>query len=182
MPTFRTVQFGELNYRSEDVIHLPDGLVGMPSLRRWLILDMGDDVPLKWFQSLDRGDFGFPVTQPWFFHDDYEVKVAPPVQARLRSARVEDLTTLIITTIHPGGELVTGNLLAPLVVDTETRRGAQLTLEDGRFQMRQEINYVKFGLAVQTESSDNGAAGVQDHAEGGVQADAAAQTPETAGV
>ncbi|MFN2372161.1 MAG: flagellar assembly protein FliW [Candidatus Krumholzibacteriia bacterium] len=181
MPTFRTVQFGELSYRNEDVIHLPDGLVGMPGLRNWLILDMGDDVPMKWFQSLDRGDFGFPVTQPWFYHDEYEVKVAPPVRERLRTARVEDLTTLIITTVHPGGETVTGNLLAPLVVDTETRRGAQLTLDDDRFAMRQEINYVKFGLAVQGDSSDNGGAEAPACAPGGVEA-AVAETPETAGV
>lgn len=178
MPTFKTVQFGELTYRSEDVIQLPDGLVGMPGLRRWLILDMGQDVPMKWFQSLDRGDFGFPVTQPWFYQDEYEVQVAPPVRERLRTARVEDLTTLIITTIHPGGEKVTGNLLAPLVVDTETRRGAQLTLDDARFEMRQEINYVKFGLAVQTDSSDNGGA----EALAGATSAAAAETPETAGV
>mgnify|MGYP000435188672 CR=1 FL=1 len=41
-----------------------------------------------------------------------------------------NLVTLIITTIHPGGVLVTGNLMAPLVLDSETRRGAQLTLPE----------------------------------------------------
>ena len=181
MPTFRTVQFGELNYRSEDVIQLPDGLVGMPGLRNWLILDMGDDVPLKWFQSLDRGDFGFPVTQPWFFHDDYELNVPAGVRSRLRTAAAEDLTPLIITTIHAGGEKLTGNLLAPLVVDTETRRGAQLTLDDGRYEMRQEINYVKFGLAVQSDSSDNEAAEAAAAAPTGAIAEGA-ETPEPAGV
>lgn len=183
MPTFRTMQFGELNYRSEDVINLPEGLVGMPSLRNWLILDMGDDVPLKWFQSLDRADFGFPVTQPWFFHDDYEVQVTRGVQDTLGTAQVDDLTTLIITTVHPGGEKVTGNLLAPLVVDTETRKGAQLTLDDGRYAMRQEINYMKFGLAVQDESSDNAQVeAVADQARAGSSADAEATAPETVGV
>ena len=181
MPTFRTVQFGELEYRSEDVIHLPEGLVGMPGLRNWLILDLGDDVPMKWFQSLDRGDFGFPVTQPWFFHDDYGVRVPDGVRENLRTAADDDLTTLIITTVHAGGEKVTGNLLAPLVVDTETRRGAQLTLDDGRFAMRQEINYVKFGLAVQSESSDNEAAEAGAPARTGACA-GAAEAPEPAGV
>ncbi len=181
MPTFRTVQFGELNYRSDDVIQLPDGLVGMPGLRNWLILDMGDDVPLKWFQSLDRGDFGFPVTQPWFYHDDYAVSVPAAVRSRLRTAGDADLTTLIITTVHPGGEKLTGNLLAPLVVDTETRRGAQLTVDDGRYEMRQEINYVKFGLAVQSDSSDNGGAEAAEPALSGACAEGA-ETPEPAGV
>ena len=47
MPKFRTVQFGELQYKEADVIHLPEGLVGMPTLKNWLILEMGDDLPLS---------------------------------------------------------------------------------------------------------------------------------------
>ena len=32
MPKIQTVRFGELDYREEDVVHLPEGLVGMPDL------------------------------------------------------------------------------------------------------------------------------------------------------
>ena len=156
MPSFRTVRFGDLDYRDEDIICLPDGLLGMPTLNRWLILEMGDDVPMKWLQSLDRADFGFPVTEPYFFQDDYAVEVPDAVRRRLDTRATEDLTTLIITTIHPGGEKVTGNLVAPLVVDTETRRGIQLVLDAENHSLRQDINYLKFGLAVQSESLDNG--------------------------
>lgn len=155
MPSFRTVRFGELDYEVEDIIQLPDGLLGMPTLNRWLILDMGDDVPLKWLQSMDRADFGFPVTEPYFFHDDYAVEVPDALRRRLGSGASSDLTTLIITTIHPGGEKVTGNLVAPLVVDTETRRGAQLILDADAYSLRQDINYLKFGLAVKSESSED---------------------------
>lgn len=155
MPKFRTVRFGELEYNSQDEILLPDGLVGMANLKRWLILDMGDDLPMKYFQSLERGDFGFPITQPYFYHDDYEVKLSAGARQTLGSTGDENLTTLIITTVHPGGAMVTGNLLAPLVIDVETRRGLQLTLDDDNFGIRQEINYFKFGLAVQPEASDN---------------------------
>ena len=155
MPSFRTVRFGELDYRDEDIIRLPDGLLGLPTLHRWLILEMGEDVPMQWFQSLDRADFGFPVTEPYFFHDDYAVEVPDSVRQRLEANAKKEFTTMIITTIHPGGEKVTGNLVAPLVLDKETRRGAQLVLDADTYSLRQDINYLKFGLAVQSESSDN---------------------------
>jgi len=164
MPNFRTVRFGDLEYRDEDVIHLPEGLVGMPVLRNWLILEMGDDLPMKWFQSLDRGDFGFPVSQAYLFHDEYEFALGTPTRGRLGNRNPEDIVTLIITTIHTGGDKVTGNLLAPLVIDTETRRGVQLTLDDGTYSIRQEINYFKFGLAVTTETAEDGQT-VQDTAD-----------------
>jgi len=155
MPNFGTVRFGELDYRPEDVITLPEGLVGLPDLRSWLILDMGEDVPMKWFQSLDRGDFGFPVSQADLFHDEYEVPLGQPVRSHLGNVDENDLATLIITTIHPGGECVTGNLLAPLMIDTNTRRGVQLNLDDERYSLRQELNYFKFGLAVKSETTED---------------------------
>ncbi len=155
MPKFMTVRFGEFEYREEDVIHLAEGLVGMPDLRNWIILEMGDDVPMKWFQSLERGDFGFPVAQPYLFHDDYDVKVGPGLRSKLSTKDDDDLAMLIITTVHPGGSKVTGNMLAPLVIDTESRFGTQLTIDDAKFSMRQEINYFKFGLAVNSDASDN---------------------------
>ena len=164
MPSFETLRFGDLAYRDEDIIRLPEGLLGMPDLRRWLILDMGDDVPLKWFQSLDRADFGFPVTEPYFYHDDYAVDVPDATRRSLGTRATEDLTTLIITTIHEGGEQVTGNLVAPLVLDTETRRGTQLILDSDRYSLRQDINYLKFGLAVTSDTSDNDAETVAENA------------------
>ena len=183
MPKFKTVRFGEFEYREEDVIHLTEGLVGMPNLRNWLILEMGDDVPMKWFQSLDRGDFGFPVAQSYLFHDDYDVKVGAAVQASLGTKDEEDLATLIITTVHPGGAKITGNLLAPLVIDTETRAGHQLTIDDANYSMRQEINYFKFGLAVKSEASDNeSTVPMEESAQAEAGADVAQNIPEPAGV
>lgn len=154
MPKFKTVRFGELEYRQEDVVVLPDGLVGMPHLRNWLIMDMGEDNAMKWFQSLDRGDFGFPVTQPVFFLDDYEFELDRTDRERIGNQSEADLAVMIITTVHPGGDKVTGNMLAPLVIDASTRKGLQLTL-DGDFSLRQEIDYFKFGLAVKGADMEN---------------------------
>ena len=99
MPNFETLRFGKLAYREEDIIHLPEGLVGMPDLRNWLVLEMGDDLPMKWFQSLDRGDFGFPVSQPAFFADTYDVPIPPEVDHILMGREGEWLATMIITTM-----------------------------------------------------------------------------------
>ena len=158
MPIFKSMRFGELEYNQEDVIKLPEGLIGMPGLQNWLILEMDQGVPLNWFQSLDRGDFGFPLSQPLFYRDDYELEVPAAVRQNLEIVTQEEAAVLIITTVHPGGKLITGNLLAPLVLNTRTRLGAQLTLDDQRYGMRQEINYFKFGLAVKSDSADNEAA------------------------
>jgi|GEM_PF-774555 len=155
MPNFETVRFGKLAYHAEDIIHFPEGLVGMPDLRDWLVLEMGDDLPMKWFQSLDRGDFGFPVSQPAFFADTYDLTIPPEVSHILRGREGEWLAIMIITTIHADGTRITGNMLAPLVVNVDTRQGLQLVMNDEGLSVRQEINYLKFGLAVDGYSAEN---------------------------
>ena len=193
MPKIETVRFGDLAYQEQDVIHLPEGLVGMPSLCHWLILDMGDDVPMKWFQSLDRGDFGFPVSQPAFFADTYDINLPEPSKEALRSKEGEWLAVMIITTVHAGGTHITGNLLAPLVVNVDSRIGVQLIMEDSSLSTRQEMNYLKFGLAVdgQSDQNDQVTSPGQDSAEemldsssdsGHSEVRPEAETPETAGV
>ena len=155
MPSFETVRFGVLEYDDANVIDLPDGLIGLPKLRRWLLLDMEQDVPMRWFQSLDRPEFGVPVMPPVFFTEEFEIKATTSLQRRLSADGEPDLVTMIIATVHAGGELITGNLRAPLVLDAVTRRGAQLALDDERLSTRQEIDYFKFGLAVAGDTSEN---------------------------
>ena len=155
MPSFETTRFGVLSYEEADVIRLPEGLIGLPQLRRWLMLDMDPDVPMRWLQSLDRPDFGVPVMPPVFFAEEYEIGASSSVARKLGGGAEPELITLIIATVHPGGEQITGNLRAPLVLDAESRTGAQLALDDDRLSTRQEIDYFKFGLAVADPSAEN---------------------------
>jgi flagellar assembly factor FliW len=179
MPRLKTLRFGDVDYRDEDVIHLPAGLVGLPELRNWVMLDMGEGMPLKWFQSLDRADFGFPVTRPEFFHDGYAVPMAESVAKSLGNNNMDDLATLVIATVHAGGDKVTGNLMAPLVVAADTRRGAQVTIDDGTYGVREEINYFKFGLAVGAENAENA---VGEHDSDAERAPDEEKIPELTGV
>jgi flagellar assembly factor FliW len=155
MPTFQTDRCGSLEYQKQDVIHFAEGLVGMPNLKNWLILDMDEGVPLKWLQSLDRADFGFPVAQPGFFMESYDPGLPDKTLKELGTPRPEDLAVLVITRIHPDGQKITGNMLSPLVIGTDSRLGVQWTSEDMSLSLQQEINYLKFGLAVDPESSEN---------------------------
>jgi flagellar assembly factor FliW len=152
MPSFETTRFGVLEYSEDTVIQLPEGLIGLPGLQRWLLLDMDEGMPMRWLQSLDRPDFGVPVMPPVFFADVYEID-----SRRLKAVdRGDELVTLIIATVHPGGERITGNLRAPLVIDTGSRHGAQIALEDDRLSTRHDIDYFKFGLAVSGGGVENG--------------------------
>lgn len=176
---FQTARCGELVYDERDVIVLPEGLIGLPALRRWLLLEMEGGVPMRWLQSLDRGDFGFPVMEPQFFADDYEVEPSPGERDRL-GLTGEPPAVLVVTTVHPGGARITGNLLAPLLVDPRTRRGLQVALERPDLSMRQEIDYFKFGLAVRQDPVDDGIPAASGRLAGGAKPEGAPEeSPQT---
>lgn len=155
MKKFQSLRFGELEYDPQDIIYLPEGLIGLPDLQHWLLLEIDDQIPLKWLHSLDRDDFCLPVTDPAYYLTDYTIKVPVRVKHLLDTKDETTLAALVITTIHPGGTSITGNLLAPLVLDVESRRGIQVPLEEENLSMRQEIDYFKFGLAVNTFAAEN---------------------------
>jgi flagellar assembly factor FliW len=113
MSTLQTARFGDLEYEEADMILLPEGLIGLPELKRWILCDMDEDVPMKWLQSIDREEFCVPVTSPGFFHDGYEVIIPRPIHDMLGGGAVEDHVVLIIATVASGGERITGNLAAP---------------------------------------------------------------------
>ena len=189
MQKFSTERFGELNYRQEDVIHLPDGLVGLPDLRKWLILEMGQGVPMMWLQSLDRSDFGFPVCQPELFLDEYTWDLTPSQDLKIRDGAAGQRVALIIATIGSAGACITGNLLAPIVIDSASRRGVQAPQPEDRYSLRQEINYLKFGLAVSGKAAENedgigqGKENVDSCPETGEsQAETLSEVPENVGV
>jgi flagellar assembly factor FliW len=131
------------------VIHFAEGLVGLPGLKRWILVDMDPPLPMKWLQSLDQDDFRVPVTDPGFYAEDYGFEVQEAVQRRLGLDNVGDVVVMVISTISDGGARITGNLNAPLIVNVNNRKGIQQILTDERWPLRQEIDRVSFGAACQ---------------------------------
>ncbi|MBK7702055.1 MAG: flagellar assembly protein FliW [bacterium] len=124
-----------------------DGLVGLPDLKRWILVDMDPPLPMKWLQSLDRVAFRVPVADPGYFHDEYGFEVQTSVLERLAVEDPQDLVVMVIATVGEGGRSVSGNLSAPLLVNSKNRNGLQMVLVDERYRLRHPIDQVRFGCA-----------------------------------
>lgn len=152
-------------FDEKDVILLEDGLVGLPRLRRWMLVDMDPPMPLKWLQSVDRPGFRVPVADPVYYDPGFAFELDDRAEDRLGAPAASDVVVMIVSTIHPGGERITGNLTAPIVVNVRNRKGLQCILDERNYCLHQEIDYVRFGLdlaageAVTGEAAPTGAEG-----------------------
>jgi flagellar assembly factor FliW len=123
-------RFGSFEIPSPSVLHVPQGLVGLPELHRYVILDHRPGSPFKWLLSLDDPELAFAVANP----DDLVAEYQAPLElaARLLGADPGELALFVIVTIPSDPTRMTVNLMAPVVVDLRTRRARQIVLEDPR--------------------------------------------------
>ena len=72
MKTIQT-RFGAIEFDPANVIHFPEGLVGLKELKNFLVIPNKKEGPLFWIQSVDDPAFACPVTDPTNFFLDYAI-------------------------------------------------------------------------------------------------------------
>ncbi len=133
------IDIGSMKISEEDVIHIRGGLIGMPELKRFVLMDFDEESPFHWFQSLDDQRIGFVVSDPTLFTDDYTVTLDKRVQEVLEIERDDDLVVMIVVTVREEDRDVTGNLLGPIVVNATKRIGCQVVLDGSDYSPRQKM-------------------------------------------
>ncbi|MHA1290451.1 MAG: flagellar assembly protein FliW, partial [Candidatus Thorarchaeota archaeon] len=67
------VDINSLEVSEKDIINIKGGLIGMPELKRFILMEFDEASPLHWLQSLDDSRIGFVVSDPSLFSDNYTV-------------------------------------------------------------------------------------------------------------
>ena len=130
----RSRRFGEYEVPADRLLHFPEGLIGFPQARRFVLLDATrPDAPFRRLLCVDEPELGFVVCDPEALWPGYGGALPPYEGGR------ENLAVLAIITIPKNPLEMTANLMAPLVVDCRTRVGRQLVLDIGRFSTRHAL-------------------------------------------
>ncbi len=131
--------FGTIGYEEKDLLEIPSGLVGMPNLTRFLILDFEEQLPFKWLQSADEPSLGFLIAEPQLFRSDFALALAKEDLQDLDVDSLEDLVVFVLCTYRGDLEETTGNLLGPIIVHAGKRVGQQIIIEDGGFSAHESL-------------------------------------------
>ena len=135
MPTIR-IQGIDLTYDEKDIVTFDEGLIGLPHLRRMVLVNQTDIAPLLWLASLDEPGTAFLVVNPRSLFSDYVPRVPDDVYSRTGSAREEEqLLTMAIVLIAPDWQRSTINLRAPLFISARNMRGAQIALTENHYRV-----------------------------------------------
>ena len=131
MPQAETLHFGTLDFDDRAVIEFPRGLPAFEDQRRFLIIEREDTQPLVFLQSLDRPNLLFMALPVRAVEPDYRLAPCAEDLEELRLDLKHDtgddgaVTTLgVVTVWEDSGATI--NLMAPIVINTRTRRALQV--------------------------------------------------------
>ena len=126
--------FGRIDIEDEKIITLEGGMIGFPDLKKFtLIFDEEKEkkaASIMWFQSMDEPSVAFPVMHPNELKPDYNPTVNDEMLIPLGTLSEENTYVLVTVSAGPDVKKTSVNLKAPIVINTETKKGCQIIVED----------------------------------------------------
>ncbi len=126
----KTRRFGEIKIDRDEIIYFPQGILGFPQQREFILLPTQDNSPLFWLQAVNDPDIAFVVTEPWVFKEDYAFELKDKDKKELQITEKEDIRVLCLLVIPEEAEKMTINLKGPLVLNIKKRLGRQVVIQE----------------------------------------------------
>jgi flagellar assembly factor FliW len=119
-------------------IDLAVPMPGFPRHRQFVLVRLNDEGLLYAFTSIEDPELRFLVAPPEPFFADYAPEIEDEVFAALNTKDPDRLLLLVVITA--GVNETTANLLAPIVVDRDSRRAMQVILSGTGMPVRAVMN------------------------------------------
>jgi flagellar assembly factor FliW len=134
-----TSRFGQIEILEEDVLSIPEGLIGFPDLNKFVLLDHDENSPFKWLQCISDPDMAFVVISPLTFKPDYVVEVGEEEIGSLGITKPEEAVISVIVTVPSDPKKMSANLKAPLIFNIQNKIGKQIVLKDLQYNTKHFI-------------------------------------------
>jgi len=135
MLSVETKYFGTLCCRDEAVFDFPNGLPAFEREKRFVLIELPEDAPLVFLQSLTTSELCFLAFPVLVVDNNYRLALSLEDWSTLELdphhslGLGRDLLVLTLVSVHQGFS-ATANLMAPIVVNLKTRCGLQAIRQD----------------------------------------------------
>jgi flagellar assembly factor FliW len=134
MPTLN-IQETELQYDEKNIITFGEGLIGLPNLKRLVVIRQTEIEPLLWLASLDEEGVALVIAETQGIFPTYAPLVPADCGFQGLLNENEVPITFAIVRVVPEWQKSTMNLRAPIFVSIQTRCGAQVILPDNAYSV-----------------------------------------------
>jgi flagellar assembly factor FliW len=134
----KTSRFGTLTLSDVDLIRFPAGIIGFPAERAFVLLTRRERSSMGWLQSTTTPTFALPVVSIAALAGDYSTATVEGTVTELGiEFKAESCAILVVLHVGASPARPTVNLVAPIVINSETRTGAQVLLEGSSYSTQE---------------------------------------------
>ena len=127
MNAVETTKLEPVQVQSENVIHLPLGLLGFEQYKKYVLLANPDEIPFRWLQVLEDPTLAFLVISPFEVVPNYSPEIGDDDSSFIGLKSPDDALIYNIVTLKADGH-ATMNLKGPIVLNRFTLSGKQVVI------------------------------------------------------
>lgn len=138
----KTKYFGEINLSEDKIITMERGMFGFEEYKKYTILydsEKEGRPNVSWFQSVEEPSLAFSVINPMAVMEDYNPIVEDELLKGLGEITEENIVVLLPLTVPQEVTNMTANLKAPIIINSDTRKGAQVIVENEDYEIKYKI-------------------------------------------
>jgi len=138
MPSVKTKYFGTLPCAEGAVFDFPQGLPAFEQEKTFVLIESPEGAPLVFLQSIAHESLCFVALPIQVADKNYQLAIAPEdleelsLDAERQPVLGAEVTVLALISLHDE-LLATANLMAPVVLNVNMRRGLQAIRRDSRY-------------------------------------------------
>lgn len=134
----KTKNFGELEVNSEDIITFTDGLPGFEKLKKFTLLSNDANKNFVWLQSIEDGDIALVLFDAGMVIPEYDPQISIDTIKEL--GKIENNLLVYNVVVIPSDiKEMTANLVAPIVINKESRIGKQIIVKNEEYSVKHKI-------------------------------------------
>lgn len=134
--------FGEIDIPEEKIITFEQGVLGFEECRKFTIIfdtSRETESSISWLQCMDEPELAFSMINPFYVMEDYNPVVETEWLEPLGGVTEENIVIFVFVNIKSDITKLTANLKAPVIINSDTRKGAQLIVENTDYEIKYNI-------------------------------------------
>ncbi|MBP2636920.1 MAG: fliW [Firmicutes bacterium] len=135
----QSTRFGLLEVDEDQIISFPHGLPGFQGKRDFVFLPYQNESPFAYLQAVDEPNLTFVIVEPFTFFQDYSFTLEDSVLTELGLSDENPPKIFNIVRIPEIIKEMTANLLAPIIINWQTRIAMQFILEKSPYTVRHSL-------------------------------------------
>lgn len=144
---------GSIEIDPAEVIYFPDGLPAFEEQKEFIVIPLEEGVPFYYLQSLHDHELCFFLADIFTFFPEYQLELGDEELERLESDdKGTGVVIFAILTVPDNFRQTTANLLAPVIINLEKKKGMQHIPKQSVYQTRHAL----FNPEAMTNSGNGG--------------------------